>query len=151
MVLERWDPFRDLHRMEATVDRLWRGFGTRWTAERDGDWGIALDVTEDGTKITVRASVPGVAPEDITVTVDDGVLTIKGRTAEEAGHSEGRYVLRERRTGSFSRIVRLPDGVDAGGAESTYENGILEITLPKLEASQPKVIEVKTGEAKLAA
>lgn len=147
MVRERWDPFRDLHRMEETVDRLWRGFGTRWNAAREGDWGIPLDVIQDESKVTVRASVPGVKPADITVTVDDGVLTIKGQTAEAAEQTEGRYLLRERRTGSFSRRVRLPETVDADKAESAYEDGVLEITLPKLEAKKPKSIEIGKGAA----
>ena len=144
MMLERWDPFREMRRMEGKIDRLWRGFAV---ADRPAGWNIPLDVLRTDDAITVRASLPGVKPEDISVAVEDGVLTIKGAATEEAERKEGDYLLRERRAGAFHRAVRLPDYVDAEKAESAYANGVLEVAFPKAEAKRPKTIDVKVAAA----
>ena len=92
--------------------------------------------------------MPGVKLAGIAITIDDGALTIEGKTAEATEQTEERDILRERRTGSLSRRLRLPDTVDADRAEPAYEDGVLEITLPKLEAKRPKSIVITSGEAK---
>jgi len=89
--------------------------------------------------------VPGVKPEDIEVTIEDGILSIKGETTEEHEVKEGEYLMRERRSGSFHRSVRLPDTVDADKAETGYANGVLTIKLPKVEAKKAKRLEVTVG------
>jgi len=151
MVLDRWDPFRELRRMEETMDRLWRGLGpTAGGPNSDVEhWGIPLDVLRDGDTVVVKASVPGVKPSDIEVTIADNVLTVSGKTSTEEEHKEGNYLMRERRTGTFQRSIRLPDTIDANQAESSYESGVLTIRLPKTEASKPKQlkIDVKDGKA----
>ena len=151
MVLERWDPFRELRRMDDTVDRLWRGLGPRAgrPAGNVDSWRIPLDVVRDGDSVIVRASLPGVKADDISVTIEDDVLTVDGHTETEEEHKEGTYLLRERRTGTFHRSLRLPDSVDTEKAESAYEAGALTIKLPKLEAKKAKqlTVEVKDGEA----
>ncbi|MDE2765258.1 MAG: Hsp20/alpha crystallin family protein [Chloroflexota bacterium] len=144
MMLERWDPFREMRRMEDRMDRLWRGLAS---GGRPEGWNIPLDVLQADDAITVRASVPGVKPEDISVAVEDGVLTIKGAVSEETERKESDYLLRERRVGAFHRAVRLPDYVDAEKAESTYANGVLEVAFPKAEAKRPRTIDVKVASA----
>lgn len=149
MVLDRWDPFRELRRMEETMDRLWRGLGpTAGGPNSDVEnWGIPLDVIRDGDNLVVKASLPGVKPSDINVTIEDSVLTVSGKTSTEEEQKEGNYLMRERRTGSFQRSIRLPDTIDSSKAESSYESGVLTIRLPKTEASKPKQlkIDVKDG------
>lgn len=144
MMLERWDPFREMRRVEERMDRLWRGLAAEGRLE---GWNIPLDVIQAEDAITVRASVPGVKPEDISVAIEDGVLTIKGAVTEETERKESDYLLRERRVGAFHRAVRLPDYVDAEKAESTYANGVLEVGFPKAEAKRPKTIDVKVASA----
>ena len=144
MMLERWDPVREMRRMEDRIDRLWRGFAV---AGRPAGWSIPLDVFEADDAVKVRASVPGVKPEAISVAVEDGVLTIKGAAEAESERKEADYLLRERRAGAFHRAVRLPDYVDAEKAESTYANGVLEVVFPKAEAKRPRTIDVKALDA----
>ena len=144
MMLERWDPFREMRRMEDRMGRLWRGLAV---ADRPTEWSVPLDVIHADDAVTVRASLPGVKPDDISVAVEDGVLTIKGVLTEETERKEADYLLRERRAGAFRRAVRLPDYVDAEKAESTYANGVLEVAFPKAEAKRPKAIDVKVAAA----
>ena len=143
MVLAKWEPFRELRRMDETMDRLWRG--SRSVRRTEG-WSVPLDVTQDGDNIVVHGSLPGVKPEDIEVTIEDGLLTVRGETASEREDSNGNYILRERRSGKFHRSLRLPDTVDADSAETRYENGVLAITLPKIEAKKAKRLEINSGE-----
>ena len=150
MVLQRWDPLFDFGRRHRYMDRFWRGFphSPAYANRRDGTkWSIALDAYDDGDNLVVRASLPGVNPEDIDVTVEDRILTISGSTKVDEKRDEDGYLLRERRTGSFYRTVRLPETVDANKGEPHYENGILTITLPKVEAKKAKHLTVTTNNA----
>ncbi|MCH7482851.1 MAG: Hsp20/alpha crystallin family protein [Chloroflexi bacterium] len=126
MYLQRWDPFREYR-------RLARSYRPSFRSEDEGAWAIPLDIVREGDEFQVRASVPGVKPADISVTIEDGVLTITGETASETGNEEGSYLRRERRSGSFRRSLRLPESVDAEHARSTYANGVVTIALPKAE------------------
>ena len=108
-------------------------------------WSVPLDVAEDGDSIVVRATVPGVDPSDIQVNIEDGVLTISAETAEENEVKGESYLLRERSTGSYRRLLRLPDTVDADKAESSYQHGVLTVTFPKQEAKKSRRIEVQVG------
>ena len=145
MVLKRWDPLNELRRMDDTFGRLWRTTHYRPLGQGGevATYSLPLDVTRDDNELVIRASVPGVDPKDIEVTVDDGVLTIAGSSASEQGGESDGYVLRERRSGRFARSLRLPDYVDADKAESTYEHGVISITLPKSEAAHSKRLEIK--------
>jgi len=91
----------------------------------------------------VHASIPGVKPEDIDISVTGDVLTIKGETVEEKEEKEGNYHLRERRYGAFQRAVSLPTLVRADKASAEFENGVLKLTLPKVEEVKPKSIKIK--------
>ena len=114
MVLRRWEPFRELRQMQENMDRLWRNFGSGGGEEGNVEnWAIPLDVVQQGDNIVVKASVPGVNPEDIDVSIENDVLIIKGQTKEEHEHQEGNYLMRERHSGSFYRALRLPDTVDS--------------------------------------
>lgn len=155
MVLTRWDPFAEMRRFHHAFNRdsfnprTW-GFPIATNGAPNRNWHIPLDAVEDGDNLVLRASVPGVKPEDIEVTVEDGVLSIKGETQVGSEEKEGGYLMRERRIGSFHRSVRLPETVDTDKAESGYENGVLTITLPKIEAKKAKRLEIavrKTTEA----
>ena len=143
MVLQRWTPFTDTRRFEYALNRLWRD-GSGRNGER-ASWRLPLDVVQDADNIVVKATVPGFKPEDIKAEIENNVLSINAETPSEAQAEETEYLLRERRTGSYQRSVRLPDTVDADKAESTYDNGILTITVPKLEEKKARQIEIKAA------
>ncbi len=130
MVLRRWDPFSDMRRMQEAIDRMWRGAYP--TAEEPDmeRWSMPLDVCEEGDNILVEASLPGVKPEDIDI-------TIKGATKTESERNGGEYLVRERRFGAFHRSLRLPNTVDTDRAAPSYEHGVLTITLPKADPRRP--------------
>ena len=146
MVLQRWYPVANIRRRENTMDRVWRDlWGWPLVATGVGNRSLPLDVEQDDDKVVVRASLPGVRPEDIQVTTEDGVLTIEAEAVEETESKEPDYLVRERRDGSYHRSVRLPDNVDAEKADSRYEHGVLTISFPKQEAKKPKRLEIKVG------
>jgi HSP20 family protein len=147
MVLRRWEPFRELRQMQGNLDRLWRDLGHGGGDEGDVEsWAIPLDVVQEGDNIVVKASVPGVNPEDIDVSIENDVLTIKGHTKEEREHQEGNYLMREQRSGSFYRALRLPDTVDSDKAQPHYENGVLSITFPRMESKKAKRLQITRGQ-----
>ena len=146
MVLQRFDPFRDLRNMEETMNRLWRTVGEA-ASGREGleSWNIAIDVVQKPDEILVNASLPGVKPEDIDITIDDNVLTLKAERQDEHKEEDTRYLVRERSYGRYYRALRLPDTVDVNKVKSSYEGGVLTISLPKAEEKKPKQIKVGVG------
>jgi len=143
--LTRWEPFREMANLSRMMDRFFdEPFGEMPVLWRRGDgYNLALDVAEQEDKYIVKASVPGIKPEDVEITLTDNVLTIKGETKDEQETKEENYHLRERRFGSFVRSIALPNSVDADKIEAVNEHGVLTLTLPKAEAVKPKRIEVK--------
>ena len=140
MAVQRWDPFRDLRQMDETMNRLWRGFsGIPATVE---DWDIALDVIQRPEEIVVKASIPGIKPDDLDIAVEDNVLTLRAERKPDFTDEESVYLVQERPAGSFYRALRLPESVDANKIESTYENGVLTIVLPRAEEKKRKQIKV---------
>ena len=150
-MIQRFDPFSDLRQMQDTMDRVWRRFGNGSGASPDTPhveaWAVPLDVIQNGEHTVIRASMPGVAPDNIQVSIEDNVLTIKGTTAEEHQEGDGTFLMRERRSGSFHRALRLPDSVDADKAEPHYQNGVLTITVPKAEAKKSRQLQVLVGDS----
>lgn len=143
--LIRWDPAREMTHMRQLMDRMfdesWLDAPMRWN--RPEGIALALDMTEDTDAYTVKASIPGVQPDDVDITLTDNVLTIKGETRHEEETEEQNYHLRERHFGAFTRSIRLPMPVDADNVDASYENGVLTLRLPKLETVKPKRIAVK--------
>jgi HSP20 family protein len=144
--LVRWDPVRDMMSLREAMDRLFeesfvhpRGM----LAPVEGAATLALDVFESDDDVTVRASIPGVNPDDIDISVTGDVLTIKGETSEEREEKQGNYHLRERRYGAFQRSVNLPAPVNTDKAEAEFKNGVLTLTLPKVEEVKPRSIKIK--------
>ena len=148
MMLQRRGPFTELRQMQDNMDRMWKRFGS-FNHEDGGGieaWAAPLDVVADGDDFVVRASMPGVSPSDIQVSIEENVLTIRGETASHFENTDGNYLMRERRSGSFHRSLRLPDTVDQDRAEPRYEHGVLTVTLPKAEAKRARQFEVKVSE-----
>ena len=151
MVLTRWDPLYEIRRARRLAGfspfAASRGnFESAESAERN-DWTIPVDIVRDGDNVSVQASLPGVKPEDIDVTIEGGVLTIKADTKVDEERENAGYVVRERRTGSFHRSLRLSEHVDTDKVEPRYENGVLTITLPVAESKKAKHLKVAVGAA----
>lgn len=142
--LIRWNPAREMLDLRREFDRLFASaldlpqFGSTATT-----WGLALDVVEQDDDYIVKASIPGIDPDDIEVTLTDNTLTIRGEFKEDEEVKEEQYRLRERRYGSFARSVTLPTAVDRDSIEATYENGVLTLSVPKAEEVKPKHIAIK--------
>jgi len=147
MLLQRWDPLFDFRRRHYIADRTRHGFPQTVDAVGPKRWSIALDAVEEDEKLVVRASLPGVDPDEIKVTIEDGVLTIDGETKVDDEAKVGNYLIRERRAGSFHRSVRLPDSVDVDQAEANYDEGVLTVAFPKAESKRAKQLTVTSGKA----
>jgi HSP20 family protein len=106
-----------------------------------------VEVSETEDSVDVKASLPGVKPEEVDISITDGVLTIKAEHKETAEDKKRDYYRREIRYGSFHRALSLPVSVDADKAEAHFQNGELQLTLPKAESIRPKQIKVDTGSA----
>ncbi|MEM7543135.1 MAG: Hsp20/alpha crystallin family protein [Pseudomonadota bacterium] len=107
-------------------------------------WSPRVDIVEEKDKYVLAADVPGVAPGDISVTAEQGVLTITGERADQGANEEAGYRRVERVRGRFSRSFELPDNVDAETISAKGENGVLRVIIPKSEAVKPKRIEVQS-------
>ena len=149
MAIMRWDPFGEMMRMQRDMDRIFSRMGTaegQTSDTRSVAWMPKIDVKAKGDDIAVRAELPGIDPADVDIEVTDGVLTIRGeRKAEEETEGEG-WLIRESSYGSFERSMVLPEGVDASAITADYNDGILEVHVPKaLEAAKPKTHKVAIG------
>lgn len=149
-MLTRWDPFSELVNLRRTVDRLFDNTigtqGDEWAQPMT--WGLALDVVENKDDFEIKASIPGIDPEDIEITYSDNTLSIKGETRSDREEKDGNYHLRERRFGSFARSIRLPH-VKADAIDAAYDKGVLTLRLPKAEESKPKRIAIKATQPKM--
>ncbi len=153
--LVRWNPYTDLTRLERSFDTFWAPnlladnlFRlTQWSAP--DYWPLEIDLIEQEKAYLVKASVPGLKPDNLEVTLVDNVLNIKGTIEEDKTVTEKNYALRERHFGQFARAVRLPLPVEAGKVEAVMSNGVLTITLPKSKEAQThsKHIEVQHKKA----
>jgi HSP20 family protein len=136
-MLAKWDPFRDVKGMEEEFDRL---VGRAFSRNA---WVPPLDVRETDDRFELSLDLPGIDPDGVNVSFEDGMLTITGRrdfAEENRGETWHRI---ERGFGTFARSVRLPRTADPDRIEATYDKGVLTITVPKVEAAKARTIEVK--------
>jgi len=141
----RWEPFRELTSLgkglELGLD-WWDPYFYRnlWGNGQD----LLLDAYYNDSALVLKGSLAGVRPEDVEVTLNGDVLTIKGESKQEADTKREGYLYRERRYGSFSRSLTLPGGLQADKAEASFEDGVLTLSIPKTEEAKPKQVKVKT-------
>jgi len=141
--ITRSDPFYDIVSARDTMDRMLDNYFGRSALSFEGYGVIDLDMYQTDDEIVVEASIPGIKPEDINISIAGEVLTIKGEVEQEKETKNADYHIQERRFGSFSRSVTLPTMVVADKAVADFKNGILKLTLPKAEEVKPKTISVK--------
>lgn len=147
MAIVRWDPFDAFLGAQEDLSRMFRKSWLRAPGEEEGlaeggKWAPALDIFEAGDSLVVEAELPGMDPKDIDVTVDDGVLTIKGERRHEKDVHEESYYRVERAYGFFQRSVKLPAEAEPEGVKASYEAGVLKVTVPKVEPRKPKSVPV---------
>jgi HSP20 family protein len=148
-MLTRWDPFQEMLNLRRTVDRLFDNTNPDNAWAQSTMWGLAVDVVENKDDFTIKASVPGINPDDLDVSYTDDTLTIKGEIKSDNEVKEKKYHLRERRYGLFSRSITLPTKIKGDAIEASYQNGVLTLRLPKSEEEKPKRINIKVGDQKM--
>ena len=144
MIRRRWDPTTDLVTMQQAMDRY---FDESWAGRRAG-WregsrmaALPLDVYSTANELVIKASVSGVEPGDVEITIEGDRLTIKGETSAPLENVE--YHIQERSSGPFGRTLTLNVPVEPDSAEASFQNGELTLIIPKAEEVRPKVIKVK--------
>ncbi len=143
-LLTRWDPFRDLVRMQEEMSRMFGERATLGTGESLG-WTPACDVFEDGEEVVVRVELAGVDPKNVDIRFENGVLTLKGDRTLEQEDKRDNYHRIELAYGTFTRSFSLPGTVDVDKIRAESKNGVLAIHLPKKPEAKPKAIQVKVG------
>ncbi len=130
---------------DRVFDQLWNGVGPA-ARSAEAFYAPRIDFTETDTELRVAAELPGLEEKDIQVSLDDGVLTIRGERTAEVKNEDAKEVRHvETFRGKYERSLRLPSEVDADGVKAVYRNGILTVTLPKTPQLQPRVIPVTSG------
>ena len=150
MAIQRWNPVRDLRRLQEQLNRMFDDTLARSSGSLSEDagrmaaWKPPMDLFEEPGRYVMRADLPGVSAGDVKIQVIDGQLVLSGERGSDGGVERESYLRAERPAGRFSAEVALPPSVDATSIRAAHRNGVLEISLPKKEASIPSRIRVAT-------
>ncbi len=157
----RWDPFQDLRdaqdemaQMTQMSPMLARALGLQGQQQGSGTataWAPALDISERKDAYLVTVELSGVEADDLEITMEDGLLTIQGERHFAHDSSEQQFHRVERRYGAFRRSITLPAQVQAEQIEASFDNGVLQIVVPKMEEATPKRIQIRPGRAEIPA
>jgi len=147
MAIVRWlDPFRDLSAIQERMNRIFEDALARSRGReeglRTGMWTPAVDIYENNDSVVVKAELPGVERDQISVEVKDGILTLRGERKFEKEVKEESYHRIERSYGNFQRSFSLPVSVEPDKVTARFKDGVLEVILPKKEQARPKQIQV---------
>jgi len=145
MAITRYEPWGWLNQLQSELERspIW---GTNEGSVATAAWAPAVDIKEEKDKFVLHADLPGVRPDETDVSMEDGVLTIKGEKKSEAITEKDGYKRVERAYGSFHRRFSLPDTANSEEISAKSRNGVLEIIIPKRQSVQPKKIAVTSVE-----
>jgi len=141
--LAKWNPIKEFLDLRDDFDRIIDRFFSKDFEVWEGARPFDVDIYEDADNIVLKAEIPGMNKEDISISLTEDTITISGKKAEEKKIERENYFKKEIRTGSFSRSFTLPCAVDKEKVKATYKNGILEILLPKSEKAKEKEIKVE--------
>jgi HSP20 family protein len=151
MAIVRWEPLREFSTLQNEMNRLFNTvFDTPAPAGNGGmrRWLPAMDLVESGEHFVLRADLPGLSEEDVTIEVEDRVLTISGERKSEHEVNKDGYHRIERAFGAFSRSLTLPEGIDAESVQASFDRGVLEVRIPKPEERKPRKITIGAGAPK---
>ncbi|MBA2882750.1 HSP20 family protein [Desulfosalsimonas propionicica] len=146
MALVRWNPWTTLPTLQDRINRLFEDAVPATESREDVglfEWRPMVDTYEKDDAIMIKAELPGVKKDDISIDVNNGVLSIKGERSHEDDVNEENYYRRERFYGKFQRAFTLPDNADADKIEAGFKDGVLEVKVPKTEQSKGKKVEIK--------
>jgi len=147
MALIRWDPFREMSALQERMNRLFSDVRAQAPVRGEeivqGAWIPAVDIFETNEGIVLKAELPGITAQNISVEVKDNTLTLKGEKKFEKEVKEENYHRVERSYGSFQRAFTLPGTIHQEKVKAKFKDGILEITLPKVEEAKPKQVKVE--------
>jgi len=145
MALIRWEPSREIHSIQQEMNRLFGTFlegSTGQEANGTRRWIPAMDLVEEGGEYVLRADLPGLDEDGVKIELDERVLTISGeRSSRQEERREG-YYRYERASGSFSRSLTLPEGVDADAIRASFDKGVLEVRIPKPQERRPRRVTI---------
>jgi HSP20 family protein len=149
MALIRWEPTREINSLQSEMNRLFNTFFDTPAPGANGAtlrrWVPAMDLVESDDHFVLRADLPGLTEDDVSIELEDNVLTVSGeRKAEHEDKREGFHRV-ERAFGSFSRSLTLPKGVDPEAVSASFDSGVLEVRIPKPEQRKPRKIAIGTG------
>ncbi|MBV9165878.1 MAG: Hsp20/alpha crystallin family protein [Solirubrobacterales bacterium] len=149
MALIRWEPARELNSLQSEMNRLFNTFFDtplpNGGAVGQRRWLPAMDLVETDEDFLLRADLPGLSEEDVNIELEDNVLTISGeRKSEHEQRKEGFYRV-ERASGSFSRSLTLPEGVNPEAIKASFDRGVLEVRIPKPEERKPRKVAISFG------
>ncbi len=142
-MMTRWEPFRDLARLQDEMARLFED--RRFTAGESVGWTPACDIYEDEDSVSLRFELAGVDPKDVEVRFENGTLTLKGERKLEQEEKRDNYHRVELNYGIFTRSFSLPATVDAEKIRAESKNGVLTVTVPKKPEAKPRSIQVKVS------
>ncbi len=145
MAVVRWDPFRDLNLIQDRMNRLFDDAGRTWRNDEPSattSWSPSVDIFETEGEIVVKAELPGMERKDITLHLENNVLTLRGARKFEKETKDENYHRIERSYGNFSRSFSIPATVDEEKIRADYKDGVLTIVLPKKEQAKPKQIKI---------
>jgi HSP20 family protein len=149
MALLRWDPFREMASLQERMNRIFSDSRVQLPLREEeipqGVWAPPVDIYETADSIVLEAELPGITRDDIVVEVKDNTLTLKGDKKFEREVREENYHRVERSYGAFQRVFTLPSSVHQDRVKAKFKDGILEITLPKVEEAKPKQIKVEAS------
>ena len=146
MNIVKYDPFRDLRGLKDDVNRFFSLNIPRGRHQEEivrGDWSPSVDIFEGKDEIVLEAELPGMRIEDVEVSIENNVITLRGARKFEKTDEGDNYHRVERSYGTFTRSFTLPRNVSSEEAKAEYTNGILQVTLPKKEAAKARTIEIK--------
>ncbi len=143
-IVRRPSPRGEFMTLRRAMDRLFDDDVFRpftWTGAFEGP-ALPLDVITTPDALVIEASLPGIKPEDVEILIENGTLSISGRTEDQRQAEDGSYLVQEIRRGSFSRSVTLPNGLEPDKAAATFEHGVLKLEIPKAEQMKPRQIRI---------
>jgi len=144
-IVRRPSPFGELLSLRQAMDRLFEDSVVRpagWGAAGFDGLGLPLDVSMNTDELVVEAQLPGVKPDDVEITVENGTLTIRAATTNEKSDGKGDYLVQEIRRGIVSRTISLPNGLEPDKADATFEHGVLTLRIPKADEMKPRQIRI---------
>lgn len=149
MALVRWEPVRELASIQTEMNRLFNSFfdtptPPATTALRR--WLPAMDLVESGDHFILRADLPGLSEGDVTIELEDNVLTVSGERKSELEDKKDGFVRVERAFGTFRRSLTLPEGIDPEAIQASFDKGVLEIRIPKPEERKPRRVAISVGD-----